>query len=100
MAKVRLVKGPFAGKVMESGMPSGTSRLLYAGTKPMSRRQKYEWEAENYRSPNPAMMMRPYPQVRCEYEIAMTYFNGQRVPCQHPDGSYFYIYVEGSKKEF
>lgn len=98
MAKVRLVRGPFAGKVDDTQMHAGVSSLRYRGPKPMTRKQRYEHHFKA--SQNPYHSVPRIPMVSAEYEIAMTFFEGHRIPCQHPDGSYFYTYVEGSKREF
>ena len=98
MAKVRLVKGPFAGKVDDSPYSAGVSSLHYRGPKPMTRKQRYEFNMKAYQ--NPYHSVPRIPMVSAEYEIAMTIFEGRRIPCQHPDGSYFYVYKEGSKREF
>jgi len=97
MAKVRLVKGPFSGKVMDISGASGQTYVAVVGTKPMSRKQKYEWQRNQYQNAIFNAMPAPFPTVRAEYQIAMA---APGVPCQHPDGSYFYTYIEGSKKEY
>jgi hypothetical protein len=116
MAKVRLVKGPFAGKVVESNSPAGSTYVRLVMPKPMSRKQKYQWQRDylmNNLSMSPRsllskeMDMHPYfPRVSAEYKIVMRplFMAGSTtanyVPCMHPDGSFFYEYVPDSKKEY
>jgi hypothetical protein len=114
MAKVRLVKGPFAGKVMEVNYPRGATAIRITGPKPMSRKAKYEWQRHyimnNLSSPHPSLLSKEmennpaFPRVDAEYRIVMMPHYGQAginvVACMHPDGSLFYEYVPGSKKEY
>lgn len=114
MAKVRLVKGPFAGKVMDVKGPAGQTDIFITAPKPMSRRERYEWQRsvivnQTY-PPFPTLLSKDmdshphFPRVRAEYRIVMRPHYGQGgmhvVACQHPDGSFFYEYVPDSKKEY
>lgn len=95
--KVKLYKGPFNGK---SYTTDGRNDILVRGPKPMTRRQKYEWEMDCYHSFN----YRPLPTVEARYRIAMRAIQTGpnslvHAPATHPDGSIFYEYVEGSKRE-
>lgn len=100
--KIRLYKGPFNGK---SYATDGRNDIIIAGPKPMTRRQKFEWQQKEYRAGmfNPTGMRR-LPQVEAHYRIAMRpIMTGSGVvyaPATHPDGSIFYEYVEGSKREY
>lgn len=113
MAKVRLVKGPFAGKVLESNSPAGATTLRLTMPKPMSRKAKYQWQREyimnNLSYPQPNYLSKQmdshphFPRISAEYRLVMRPHYGQSgfhvVACMHPDGSYFYEYVPDSKKE-
>ena len=110
MAKVRLVRGPLAGKVMYISAQPGQTQIVVRSPKPMSRKQRYMWSMKadrarynyvvgtggNIQSFQPT----PFPQIEAQYKISMTMYQGMMIPCQHPDGSYFYEYVADSKKEF
>lgn len=114
MAKVRLVKGPFAGKVMDVKCPAGQTDIFITAPKPMSRKAKYQWQRDyllnHLSAPHPSLLSKEmeqnphFPRVRAEYRIVMRPHYGQGgmhvVACQHPDGSYFYEYVPDSKKEY
>jgi hypothetical protein len=95
MPKVRLVKGPFAGKVMEVSGLAGQTDVFIKGPKKLSRKQRYDLYAQQYK--NPYHSVPRIPIVEARYTIAMANY---MTPCTHPDGSYFYTYVEGSKREF
>lgn len=114
--KVRLVGGPFGGQVKEMGPMSqyGRSELVMRGPKKMTRKQKYEhmmnsrgpWQAVGHTTEgSPVSISRygPEPFVEARYRIAMrVHTNGDHLmnmPCQHPDGSLFYEYVDKSKRE-
>lgn len=106
--KVRLYRGPFDGKVMEH-TAAGANEIRIVGPKRMSRKQRYEWEREQY-------MNRPYdyfvldksgrvtpsqrngfPHVVVNYKICI---GPGHVPMRHPDGSIFYEWDQprGSSK--
>lgn len=97
--KIRLVGGPFGGKV-ESGPGLGRNEIVMRGPKKMTRKQKWEWMRDtDFRYG----IDRPMPQVEARYRIAMHPYSvagNNGIPCMHPDGSIFYAYVEGSKKEW
>lgn len=114
MAKVRLVKGPFAGKTIDLNYPRGQTVISITAPKPMSRKKKYEWQRQfimnNLSSPHPSLLSKEmdsnpyYPKIRADYRLVVMPHYGQAgvsmVACQHPDGSLFYEYVPDSKKEF
>lgn len=103
--KVRLVKGPFGGKVLDHPAP-GRNELIYRGPKRMTRKARYEYEIERRNT------VRDYgyyggptggPHVEARYKIAMRAhqaINGQIImaPCYHPDGSIFYEYIKDSER--
>lgn len=103
--KVRLVGGPHGGKTMKVG-PNYQSELSVDGPKRMSRQEKYAHQAKYYDDFSLWSSGRPYrvPQVRARYKLEeqVIYWRGQMmsIPCMHPDGSFFYKYVEGSRKDF
>ena len=95
--KIRLYRGPFNGKVMEH--PSaGANEITIRGPKPMTRKQRYEWEREWYMNgPFDYIMnaqgqfksnsLRAFPQVTANYKICI---GPGHFPLRHPDGSIFY----------
>lgn len=101
--KVKLYKGPFNGKTYST---DGRNEIVIRGPKPMSRREKYEWDMQNYDSSfryasNPV----PFPRVEARYRIAMRVIQTGRdsfvhAPATHPDGSVYYEYVKDSKREY
>jgi len=98
--KAKLYKGPFNGKPYQT---DGRTEIVIRGDKPMSHRQRYEWDMENYDSEF-RYSPRRYPQVEARYRIAMRAIQTSdsrivTVPLYHPDGSIFYEYVKGSKVE-
>jgi len=100
--KVRLWRGPFNGKVVE--YHSMAPVICMSGPKKLTREQKYKMFRESdiypYQLQTPVvaadykMVMRP---VVFEYNDELIL---KEVPVQHPDGSYFFEYVDGSKKEW
>ena len=114
MAKVRLVKGPFAGKTMDLNYPRGQTLISVTAPKPMSRKAKYQWQRDyllnHLHAPHPSLLSKEmeqnpyYPKVRADYRLVIQPHYGQSgvhmVACQHPDGSLFYEYVPDSKKEY
>ena len=101
MIKVRLVKGPFGGKVMEFRGPEEI--IVINGPKRMTRRQRYE-EAISNRNYNYLPADIPNKMVRARYQKAIRPMSGNDgimhyVHLQHPDGSFFYEFVKGSKEE-
>lgn len=102
--KVRLVKGPFGGKVMDV---SEQETITITGPKRETREQKYNRMAENFSSGQ----FRTYwgheatPMVRATYRRAVRphySLDGSRtflLACVHPDGSVFYEWT-GDKREF
>jgi hypothetical protein len=110
--KIRLVGGPFGGKVMDS--PNfGRNVIILTGPKRMTRRQQYDWFVNNVANPT-SSPIRPQPRVQAKYELCIGPFvdsssinntntmmaNMVMAPLRHPDGSLFYKYIEGSKREF
>ena len=97
----RLYKGPFSGKVLKNW--HGGNVILMSGPKKMSRRQRYEAEAEYYRSGSYSSTL-PFqiPMVEAEYRIVMRPvsfgMSSGLAPCTHPDGSVFYEWT-GKKVE-
>lgn len=91
MPEVRLVKGPHGGKKVNVNSFYGGNEVILRAPKKMTHKQKWEWQMQS--SP----MIRAYPTVEARYRLA---YAAPGVPCMHPDGTYFYVYVEGSKKEF
>lgn len=97
--KIRTVKGPLGGKTMYVGSLVGQNEIVLTGPKRMTRNQRMGHRFD--------MMNRGYigpdPMVEARYRLAMRYHqvgnNVVNVPCQHPDGSYFYEYVEGSVRD-
>ena len=100
MGKIRLYRGPFDGKVMD--LPeAGRNTIVIAGPKPMSRKQRYEWEREQYmnfpydfvmsKSGKIQKQLNPrFPQVTANYRLCMDFVRGISIPLRHPDGSLFY----------
>lgn len=100
--KVKLYKGPFNGRAYTT---DGRTDIIIRAPRPMSRRQRYEWDMQNYDSQFRYTGPKPLPSVEARYRMAMrTIQNGPTsfvtAPCTHPDGSVFYEYVEGSKREY
>jgi hypothetical protein len=95
--KARFVGGPFGGRKFDV---DGRNEVIIRDRKKMTRKQRWEWERDMW-NVNP--FLPPYPTVEARYKIAMRpHGNMEHVvyaPCQHPDGSLFYEYVEGSKRE-
>lgn len=104
--KARLVKGPFAGRVIKW---NGSPTLIMAGPKKMTRKQQWDLHINQINSGYYGGPLRS-PQVEAEYRIAYRVHSTGDVladnaimanlPCMHPDGSIFYEYVEGSKREY
>ena len=103
--KVRLVKGPFSGRVFEG---DGRNDLIVNGPKKMTRKARYEWERDQYQNyaaygPHTSTRAR-LPMVEARYKICMGMFNNGytmvHAPLRHPDGSIFYEYVANSKREY
>ena len=96
MMKIRLAGGPFNGKVLQG---DGRNEIIMTGPKKMRREDEWQW-----RLSDPLHgAYRPKPRIEARYRIAMrmqgigtTVVNA---PCQHPDGSVFYEFVKGSKRE-
>lgn len=102
--KIRLVGGPFGGKVV-NGSPG--SVLVFRGPKKMTRKQRYEFEMKQYQDNKTNGYysgLARTPIVEARYQVshrAQQASNGQMfmAPCMHPDGSVFYEYIDGSKTE-
>lgn len=99
MSKVRLVGGPFGGKVMNF---DGGAMLIMRGPKKMSRKARYEWMRDNQQSFYSSRA--PGPIVEAKYELCTGPFGNHTTvvmaPLRHPDGSLFYKYIEGTKREW
>ena len=116
--KIRLVGGPFGGKVMEHPYP-GSREIILRDKKRMTRKQQWEWIRDHqsdmvflskYPDPFKAAIRSSLPMVEARYRIAMhphsptmhDPFTGRSkafMPAMHPDGSTFYEYVEGSRRD-
>lgn len=85
--KIRLYRGPFNGKVFDSP-DAGKKEILISGIKPMTRRQRYDWDREYMKNiaTFPATVPR-YPRVTAAYAICL---DSAMEPLRHPDGSIFY----------
>jgi hypothetical protein len=98
--KIRLVGGPFSGKVIKDWRGDPVCRMR--GPKPMSRKQRVEFQIDHYSSGNYFWNQPHIPTVTAHYQKATVWenINGQivQIPCMHPDGSYFYNYVKPSKR--
>jgi len=99
--KIRLYRGPFDGKVLDH-RDAGRNEIVLRGTKPMTRKQKYEFQRDLYASTayNPYQPLdHQLPIVTARYRIVMMFANGVSVPCQHPDGSLFYEWDQPRRKK-
>ena len=100
--QIRFVGGPFGGKVIDAGSLYGRNDIVYRGPKKMTRKQQYEAmrDSQNFYQ---GVYGYAKPQVEARYQLAIRPHgvgeNYIMAPCQHPDGSLFYEYVEGSKRE-
>ena len=104
--KIRLVGGPFGGKVMEDPNLYGRNDIVMRGPKKMTRKQQYEFFVNNDRMgtfPRPGFAD-AFPRVEARYELCVSHFGDGvtmvMAPMRHPDGSLFYKYIEGSKREY
>lgn len=102
--RIRLVGGPFGGKVIDAGSLYGRNEIVYRGPQRMTRKDRYDHMRDNYRfGVGPDYYRHIMPQTEARYRLAMrVHSNGTQMitaPCQHPDGSLFYEYEEGSKRE-
>lgn len=99
--KIRLVGGPFGGKVMDSSN-FGRNVIIITGPKRMTRKQQYDWFVNNVAN-HASSPIRPPPRVQAKYELCIGPFADSSsmvmAPLRHPDGSLFYKYLEGSKRE-
>lgn len=95
--KIRTVKGPLGGKSYTTTL-AGQNTIVLIGNKRLTRRQRFEHMS------NQNFYGYGMPKVKATYQMAMRlYQQGNQVmhvPCMHPDGSYFYEYVEGSSYEY
>lgn len=97
--KIRLYRGPFDGKVFDHPR-GGDNVITIIGPKPMTRKQRYEWEREQYQSQNFVFgMPARVPEVRENYEICIRTVNNTRggyseIVLTHPDGSIFYEWTK------
>lgn len=103
MRKIRLYKGPLSGKVMDHPN-AGANELVVRGDKRMSRREKYEFGIEHYKNTSYYGQPVRYPMVEARYRLVLRAVQQGggfiNAVCTHPDGSLFYEYVEGTKREF
>lgn len=93
--KARFWKGPFAGKVVEC---NGQPTLIYRGLKPMTRKQRYEYQREAYQNLNYMSQLTyggfMFPQIEATYRMCIKRGYSGNEPHTHPDGSIFYEFVE------
>lgn len=82
--KIRLYRGPFNGKVMEHPL-AGRNEIGITGPKPMSRKQRHEWQWNQMR--NHPYMVAAFPTIKAYYKICI---GTGGFPLRHPDGSIFY----------
>lgn len=120
MSKVRLIKGPFGGKVMNTREPEGTNIIRVTGTPKLTREQRYEFEKKAYAKGSGYMdwskgtyAHNVFPIVEAEYQlciaprrlispshVVLTHDTASQIIetiCMHPDGSFFYEFT-GNKK--
>lgn len=101
MRKIRLYKGPLSGKVMEHAN-AGANELVVRDKKRLTRAQRYDMLRD--RNLNYHGQPVRYPMVEARYRLvfrAVQHGGGLAdAVCTHPDGSLFYEYVEGTKREF
>lgn len=80
----------------------GQNEVIITGPKKMNRRQQWEWMRDNPQAisynPNSPTYGKPFPRVEARYRISR-HPQDPRLLAMHPDGSIFYEYVEGSKRE-
>lgn len=106
--KVRLVGGPGGGKVINHPRP-GANDIVVRVPKKMTRKKRFELMADAYSNPQYYMTtridtFRPIiGMVEARYTVAVRTqgYSGKflNISCQHPDGSIFYEYVEGSRRD-
>lgn len=100
MKKIRTVKGPLGGRSYTTTL-AGQNTIVLVGAKRMTRKKKWEYMRDNA---NFGIYAGGVPRVRATYQIAMRHVNvgngAVYTPCMHPDGSFFYEYVEGSSYEY
>lgn len=102
--KVRLVKGPFGGKVYD--VPANET-IIIRDKKRMTREQQYNYQVEQYQKHGPHVGY-GYPRGRMPL-VEATYRRAVRphyvghnvamITCQHPDGSIFYEWT-GDKRDY
>lgn len=112
--KVRFVGGPMGGQVKKLSVGYGQNDIVMRGPKKMTRQEKHAYMMENLGPFQPAghtsagfpVSAAKYgamPMVEARYKLAMrpqtNGYNLSNMPCMHPDGSLFYEYVEGSKRD-
>jgi hypothetical protein len=101
MSKIRLVGGPFGGTTKNVNV-AGKDEIIFSGPRKMTRRKRYEHAMANYNAN--AAAFNHVPMTEARYRLAMRpHHNGHNVimaPCQHPDGSLFYEYVENSRRDY
>jgi hypothetical protein len=84
---------------------NGGPDLKYRGQRRMTRKKQYELMVENHRNlyHTTDEILRSIGMTEAHYRIAYRmHTNGYNVgnmPCMHPDGSIFYEYVEGSRRD-
>lgn len=100
--KIRTVKGPLGGRSYTTTL-AGRTHVVLTGEKRMTRQQRWKAASDQYKSTGIPAGLYGH-RVKATYEIAMRHINtGNGVvyaPCMHPDGSFFYEYVEGSSHEY
>jgi hypothetical protein len=95
VVRARLYRGPFNGKVLDATSHGGV--IIITGPKKMTRKEKYEWDYQRIGMFG-AIYAQPYPMIEARYTECKNPY-APHMPLWHPDGSVFYEYVEGSKRE-
>lgn len=121
MSKIRLVGGPFGGKVIDDPKLYGRNEIIYRGPKKMTRKRRLELMSDPNYYPMYHLSATGAPggwkdprmidgMVEARYKVAMhphsptlsnwrTGIHEPFLPAMHPDGSIFYEYVEGTRKD-
>lgn len=124
MNKVRLVGGPFGGKIIDEPRYHGQNEIIMTGPKKMTRKRKMEilsdpnyypmYYASQQGAPDSWKDVRLIDgRIEARYRRSIHPHFAQAstsdsdeygvrlysLPCVHPDGSVFYEYVEGSRKD-
>jgi hypothetical protein len=92
--KIRFYKGPFGGKVQKVSYMSNRYTLRFP--KKMTRAEKHDFLMNQYQMQGYPAHVSQLPIVQADYEVMRDPYGR---PWEHPDGSIFFKYVEGSKVE-